>query len=103
MSLRDALIQALAVPFEDVTINGQVVRVKGLSAAQQIALANRAEGDGAAAVTFWMLEQVVCDPATGERLFMDDDAVLPTLDAGALTTLADVARRLSSAEERAKN
>jgi hypothetical protein len=68
MSLRDEFLAAAAVPFEDVDVNGTTVRVRALTAAMQLqveAVSQRDAGD----ITFWILENCLLDPETGERLF----------------------------------
>lgn len=101
--LKGALLKALAVPHEDVEVGGVTVRVSGLSAADQLELAERSDDMGPAEVTFWMLARTMRDPKTGDRLFDDGDESLHGLDGNALTVLAETARKLSSTEARAKN
>jgi hypothetical protein len=102
MSLRDEFLAAAAVPFEDVDVNGTTVRVRALTAAMQLqveAVSQRDAGD----ITFWILENCLLDPETGERLFDDGDPAVRDLDGLTIANLANHAMGLSGIMDQAKN
>jgi hypothetical protein len=102
MSLLDEFIAATQVPYEDKEIHNVTVRVRGMTAQMQLELAdspNRGAGD----ITFWVLENCLVDPESGDRLFGDDDPRLRDLSGDILADLANLAMRLSGVEEAAKN
>ena len=84
--LRKAILTPRPLPFEDVVVpawDGQTVRVQGLTAAEQddfegstvqvndgVVRANRDN------FTARLLVRCLRDPATGDRLFTDDEAAL---------------------------
>ena len=102
MTLKDQFLAAAAVPFEDVDVNGITVRVRALTAAMQLQVeevSKREAGD----ITFWILENCLLDPDTGERLFSDGDPAARDLDGLTIAHLANKAMNLSGVMEQAKN
>lgn len=102
MGLKAELVAAMALPFEDVEVNGVTVRVTGMSAEMQLAMARR-DRDDTEGLTFWCAEQCLIDPDTGVRVFGDDDPDLRRLDGNVISDLVNKAIRLSGLSESAKN
>ncbi len=103
MGLKEQVVAALAVAYEDIEINGVTIRANALSGDEQLRLSDLAEDMAPSQVVFWMLERALTDPGSGERLFDDGDPALRALDGGHLTALLKVVQRLSGMEEKAKN
>lgn len=99
MSLKDQMVAAMSPPSETVTINGVSVRMVGLGALDQLAMAEMQDGVDA---TFWVLERMIRDD-DGARVFGDNDQALRSLDMKAVGELSDAAARLLSAGAQAKN
>ena len=102
MGLKDEFLKAAQVPSREMDVNGVTVRVRAFTAQMQLdveAVASREAGD----ITFWVLENCVVDPETGERLFSDDDPAVRELDGNLIVELANAAIELTSAADTAKN
>lgn len=102
MGLRDELLAAMKVRHEDTEVHGVTVRVTALTAEMQLEIASdpdKHQGD----LTFWVLENCVLDPATDERLFIDNDPALRKLSGDIIADLANKAMMLSNVSEAAKN
>jgi hypothetical protein len=102
MGLKDEFLKAAEVPYREMDVNGVTVRVRAFTAQMQLdveAVASREAGD----ITFWVLENCLLDPETGERLFDDDDPAVRELDGNAIIDLANAAIELTSAGNTVKN
>jgi len=95
--LRDSLLGALECAYEDVEVRGQVVRVKGMSAAEAVRFSVELGEDASESnILRQLLVRTIVDPETNERVFADSDGDLLMSRSGAdMGRLAMVARRLS--------
>ena len=99
MGLREQLYAVAAPPSEDVEIGGVLVRMVGLSAIDQLEMAEMGEGTDA---TFWVLERMIRD-SDNVRVFEDGDPLLRGLELEAVGKLSEVAGRLMGVGEAVKN
>ena len=100
MGLREALAEACAPPTKVVDVRGHTVKLVGLSAGELIELS---EMDQDIDATLWLLERMVRDPETGERVFTDRDPVLRQMDTGTVDEFTRHVLPLMGIEEQAKN
>lgn len=102
-SLRDRILAADDMPFEDVELPewGETVRVRGLSARERDTFEDEVLDDEGVAdvenIRARLLVRACLDPETGKRVFKDEDAdALGDKSAKPMQRLFSVARRLSA-------
>ena len=105
-SLRDRILAADDMPFEDVELPewGETVRVRGLSSRERDTFEDEILDDEGVAdvenIRARLLVRTCLDPETGKRVFTDDDAdALGAKSAKPMQRLFSVARRLSALSE----